>query len=120
MLVSLFRSGPLRHHIAKGYIVAAEDVDRLLTDLAARPPALPAPNGVRLGVRIRPEQGAVWLATGPQWMLDPARRRALVAGLAEGTAALAGAVATRGGPLLPGGRAPAAPGPGRPGAHLAP
>jgi hypothetical protein len=112
VLVSLFRTGPLRHYLAKGYVATADRVGDLLADLVARPPALPAPNGVPLRLRVHPDRGTVWLDTGPQWLLDPGHRRALVTGLAEGTAATAAAVARRGGALVPSGWMPAAGGPG--------
>jgi hypothetical protein len=112
MLASLFRTGPLRHHIAKGYIVHAKDAARLVTELLARPPALPAANGVTFRLSGQADRATVWVDTGAQWLLDPDRRRALVRGLAEGTAALAAAVARQGGALVPNGWTPAAAGPG--------
>ncbi|MEU8003590.1 hypothetical protein AB0B66_20730 [Catellatospora sp. NPDC049111] len=102
MLVSLYRTGPLRHRIRKGFVVAGPD--RIVEAIAATPPELPRITGRRLTVQHSDRAaGVVWLDTGMLWLPDPDVRAELVRGLAEGAAVLAAAVRARGGQLLPGG-----------------
>ncbi|XVV10016.1 hypothetical protein ACQP2X_34940 [Actinoplanes sp. CA-131856] len=108
MLVSLYRVGPLRHVIAKGYVVRSPDAPNVIADLVRRPPELPA--GMRL--RADPDNATVWVDTGPVWLIDAAHRTALTGALSEATASVAVAVSRRRGELVPNGWLPAAGGAG--------
>jgi hypothetical protein len=99
MLVSFSRTGPLRHRILKGFVIAADDPAAVTATVVAR--------GVDLGpLRLYTagrSPGAIWLDTGMVWLTDPEARARLRRTLAEGAAALAGAVRIAGGRLAPGG-----------------
>ncbi|MFE6056743.1 hypothetical protein ACFQ6N_38905 [Kitasatospora sp. NPDC056446] len=122
MLVALYRSGPLRQRLAKGYAVVspsggAPGPARLVEALLARPPRLPAlPTGQPPVLRSSSRTpGALWFDTGRVWLHDPPARAAVAAVLAEAVAAVAGAVRAGGGLLVPSGwhRGAAARGPAR-------
>lgn len=98
MLVSVFRNGPLRHRLYKGYVVCAGDPAAVVRDVLRRPPRLPALLSLR-GSAARP--GGVWIDTGAVWLSDPAHRWELLRSLAEATAALAAAIDRLGGALVP-------------------
>ncbi|MGS2619249.1 hypothetical protein ACVCAH_32710 [Micromonospora sp. LZ34] len=99
MLVSFSRTGPLRHRILKGFVIAAGDPAAVTAAVVAR--------GVELGLlRLHTagrSPGAIWLDTGMVWLTDPLARSRLRQALAAGTASLAAAVRAAGGRLAPGG-----------------
>ncbi|GIF43531.1 KH domain-containing protein [Actinoplanes xinjiangensis] len=102
MLVNVFRDGPLRHLLRKGYVVHAGDPAAVVQELLDRRPALPTLGGTALRLHTdatRP--GLLWIDTGPVWISDPTRRSALRTALAEATAVLAQATAKHGGALVP-------------------
>lgn len=112
MLVSLYRTGPMRHRILKGYVVAAADPERVTDALDAVAGQLPAhPDGRFTLWRDPRARGAVWLDTGMVWLIDRDSRGALRRALTEATVRLAGAVRAHGGRLVPGGWQGAAGGP---------
>ncbi|POX50119.1 hypothetical protein C3489_22985 [Streptomyces sp. Ru71] len=118
MLVTLYRSGPLRQRLAKGYTVVgrSRDKDRYRPDvraaiterLVAKPPRLPTlPAGRPLTLRAVPRApAALWIDTGPVVLHDGPTRRAVAAALSEAVAVVAGAARQAGGLLLPSGWVP--------------
>jgi len=94
MLVSFSRTGPLRHRILKGFVIAADDPTAVTATVVAR--------GVQLGpLRLHTagrSPGAIWLDTGMVWLTDPVARARLRRALGQGTASLAAAVRAAGGP----------------------
>ncbi|MEU3455014.1 hypothetical protein ABZ671_15645 [Micromonospora sp. NPDC006766] len=112
MLVSLYRTGPMRHRIVKGFVVAAADAARVVGSLDAVAGHLPGhPDGRFTLRRDQRAPGVVWLDTGMVWLIDQDSRDALRRALAEATVGLAEAVRARGGRLVPGGWLGAAGGP---------
>jgi hypothetical protein len=99
VLVSFFRTGPLRQRILKGFIVAADDPAAVVRAVEFRPPGL---GSLRLYTEER-SPGTVWLDTGMVWLTDPAVRAGLRRELAQGAVALAAAIRAEGGRLVPGG-----------------
>ncbi|MEU6089977.1 hypothetical protein ABZ865_24840 [Streptomyces sp. NPDC047085] len=118
MLVSLYRSGPLRQRLAKGYMVTGRPRDRdqygletraaLTARLLAKPPRLPVlPTGVPLTLRSIPRApAAVWIDTGHIVLHDQAMRRAVAGALAEAVAVVADETRKAGGLLMPSGWVP--------------
>ncbi|MEV4638078.1 hypothetical protein AB0J80_12075 [Actinoplanes sp. NPDC049548] len=99
MLVSFSRTGPLRHRILKGFVVAADDPATVIAAVVARRPDL---SPLRLYTNDR-MPGAIWLDTGMLWLTDPVARTRLRQTLASGAATLAATVRAAGGRLVPGG-----------------
>ncbi|MBV7700093.1 hypothetical protein [Streptomyces sp. TRM70350] len=108
-LVALYRSGPLRQRIAKGYSVYVPDpgpgrgAAELVAALLANPPLLPTspsgqPYALRGGARTR---AALWIDTGRVSLHDPASRAHVAGALAASVAQVAAEVHRRGGLLLP-------------------
>ncbi|MFF4387229.1 hypothetical protein OG365_03555 [Streptomyces sp. NBC_00853] len=118
MLVTLYRSGPLRQRLAKGYTVIGRSRDRdrygletraaITARLLAKPPRLPVlPTGVPLTLRPVPRAAAaVWIDTGQVVLHDQAMRRAVAGALAEAVAVVAGETQKAGGVLVPSGWVP--------------
>ncbi|AGL18920.1 hypothetical protein [Actinoplanes sp. N902-109] len=97
MLVSIARSGPLRHRILKGFVVAAADP-------AAAVEAVRFNAGDLAGLRLVTSErapGVLWLDTGMVWLSDPDARTDLRQRLAAGAVALAAVVRAAGGRLVP-------------------
>ncbi|MFG3055910.1 hypothetical protein ACGFZP_33855 [Kitasatospora sp. NPDC048239] len=114
MLVSLYRSGPLRQRIAKGYTAVGRPGARtapaqLVDALLARPPQLPRlPGGEPALLRADPRTpGALWVDTGRVSLHDPGARAAVAAGLAESVAVVARSLRKAGALLVPAGWSPA-------------
>lgn len=108
-LVALYRSGPLRQRIAKGYSVYVPEngpgrgAAELVAALLANPPLLPAgPSGgpycLRGSARI---STALWIDTGRVSLHDRAARAHAAGALAASVAQVAAEVHRRGGLLLP-------------------
>lgn len=115
MLVALYRSGPLRQRLAKGYTVVsrsggqADDQLRARASITARllsqPPRLPVlPTGSALVLRGGERSPAtLWIDTGRVVLHDPATRSTVAAALAEAVAVVAEQVGRAGGLLMPSG-----------------
>ncbi|WP_306321590.1 MULTISPECIES: hypothetical protein [unclassified Streptomyces] len=112
VLVALYRSGPLRQRLAKGYSVYVPDAGpgrgaaELVAALCANPPLLPgaAPGAQGCGVHGDPRTpGALWVDTGRVSLHDPAARAYAAGALAAAVAHVAGIVRQQGGMLIPSG-----------------
>ncbi|KPI01933.1 hypothetical protein OK074_5440 [Actinobacteria bacterium OK074] len=109
VLVTLYRSGPLRQRIAKGYGVyvpkprPGAGAAELVAALLASPPPLPAgPSGQSCAVYGGPRTpAALWIDTGRVSLHDPAARAHTAGALAASVAQVAAEVGRRGGLLLP-------------------
>ncbi|MER7583762.1 hypothetical protein [Kitasatospora sp. NPDC097691] len=115
MLVALYRSGPLRQRLAKGYAVVRPSGGgpapaQLVAALVTRPPRLPAlPTGQPPVLRASSRTpGGLWFDTGRVWLHDPPARAAVAAVLAEAVAAVAGGLRASGALLVPSGWHPGA------------
>lgn len=102
MLVSVYRNGPLRNTLGKGYLLAAADRPRMLQSISGDP-ALRAAldrHGMHVCTDARHPAG-LWIGTGPVWLGTAKVRAELLAGFAEVIAALAVTIGREGGLLLP-------------------
>ncbi|MFD5492946.1 hypothetical protein ACFYY3_32140 [Streptomyces sp. NPDC001812] len=120
MLVALYRSGPLRQRLAKGYTVTGRSGDRdrdrdhlqtqasITAHLLSRPPRLPVlPTGSSLVLRGgRRSPTTLWIDTGRVVLHDTGTRSAVAAALAEAVAVVAEQVDRAGGLLMPSGWSP--------------
>lgn len=102
MLVSVYRNGPLRNGLCKGYVLVADDPARARAT-ASRDSGLRAVlDRYRMEVQEDARQPyGLWIDTGPVWLVSAEERASLRTALADVTAALAGAVGRSGGLLLP-------------------
>lgn len=102
MLVSVYRNGPLRNGLCKGYVLVGDDPARVRAT-ASRDPGLRAVlDRYRMEVQEDARQPyGLWIDTGPVWLVSAEERARLRKALADVTAALAGAVGRSGGLLLP-------------------
>ncbi len=102
MLVSVYRNGPLRNGLSKGYILVADDRSRVVEALS-RDPALRAMlDQHRMGVQTDSRHPAgLWVSTGPVWLATREGRATLLAALADVVSTLANAVGRNGGLLMP-------------------
>lgn len=104
MLVKLYRDGPLRQRLAKGYTVAGRDRARALSALVAASRPLPDVLGSPPALRTSPDApGALWIDTGAVWPYDPDSRARAARALAETVAAVARELAAFDCRLLPSG-----------------
>ncbi len=110
MLVKVYRTGPTRQRLQKGYVVVGEKASEIVRHVAqvwsSRAQAL----GVQsISATVDPQQPrAVWLDTGAVWLHTPAARSAVFSQLARAVCALSKVVADCGGHLLPNGVRPVA------------
>jgi hypothetical protein len=97
MLVKVYRHGPTRQRLLKGYIVAAEKSEPVLQEIRQR-----WPHGSSVSLVLSPKQpSCVWLDTGVVWLHTPRARAEVFGQLAEAVSNLGSQVAARGGHLLP-------------------
>ncbi|MFD9123496.1 hypothetical protein [Kitasatospora sp. NPDC059571] len=100
MLVSLYRDGPLRQRILKGYVVAATNPYERIRPMEGQPIVSGEFGQVLVRCDIR-RPGAVWLDSGPVYLYAPQVRARVAGALAQATAALSAEVRSTGGNLLP-------------------
>jgi hypothetical protein len=102
MLVSVYRNGPLRHGLSKGYVMLAGEPARVAEEVARDSSLMSVLGRHRLEIRRDARRpAALWLDTGPVWLADQEARARLRHALADAVAAVADAVARYGGALLP-------------------
>lgn len=102
MLLSVYRNGPLRNGLGKGYILVADDPARVRAAASRTSGLRAALDQYRMQIRGDQRQPfGVWIDTGPIWLVNPEERARLRSALADVTAELARAVADNGGLLLP-------------------
>lgn len=100
MLTRLYRHGPTRQSISKGYVVAGPSPERIVQQVLGEQSSLPGQTAVTL--RAAPRQPTVVrLDTGMASLHTFRARESLFAGLAQAVGALAAGVARAGGMLLP-------------------
>ncbi len=97
MLTGLYRDGPLRQRIRKGYVIVARQPAEVAQHLARRAPA-----GHGWSVRFDDRNPAtVWVDTGFVCLHSPQARARVARRLGDGVAALAGAARKAHATLLP-------------------
>jgi hypothetical protein len=102
MLVSVYRNGPLRNGLGKGYILVADDPARVRAATSRASGLRAALDQHRMQIQEDPRQPfGLWIDTGPVWLVSPEERARLRDALADVTAELVRAVADNGGLLLP-------------------
>lgn len=112
VLVALYRSGPLRQRLAKGYSVYVPEAGpgrgaaELVTALLADPPPLPGAAAGAPGCALRGDPrtpAALWVDTGRVFLHGPGARTYAAGALAAAVAHVAGVVRQWGGMLIPSG-----------------
>jgi len=110
LLMSLYRSGPLRQRLCKGYAVVspqgAVHAAAATAAVLAAPPRLPnVPTGGAIQLRGNGNAPTVlWIDSGRVWLHNSAARAAVTAAIADATAAVAADLHRRGALLVPSGR----------------
>jgi hypothetical protein len=96
MLVKVYRHGPTRQRLLKGYIAASKSSgigENILHDW---------PRDARISLHLDPKQPAcIWLDTGAVWLHTASARAEVFEDLANAATDLAARVGARGGRLLP-------------------
>lgn len=96
MLTQLYRFGPSRQQILKGFVVVGPQPKRALQQALATLP------GAQVDIRIDPRAShCVWVDTGMTWLHTPRARRACFSQMARRVQELARHVQQAGGQLLP-------------------
>jgi hypothetical protein len=102
MLVSVYRDGPLRSGLSKGYVLVTDQPAQVVKTVAQDTRLIAALKLHRM--RVRTDQrhpAAVWIDTGPIWLTDPRARAAMLKALADTVSELAAAVGRCGAALVP-------------------
>lgn len=99
MLTHVYRYGPSRQRILKGFVVAGQQPGRILSQVLKEWPA-PASGALALRTDSR-FPVSVWLDTGLVWLHTPQARSRCFSQLAAATRTLTQAVRKAGGQLLP-------------------
>ena len=102
MLVSVYRNGPLRSGLSKGYILVADDLSRVREAISRDPALCGVLDRYQMRLRTDPRHPvSLWIDTGPVWLATRESRAGLLTALADAISTLAGAVGRSGGQLMP-------------------
>lgn len=101
MLTKVYRYGPARQAILKGYVVAGSEPEKIAEQVVSRQASL-LRRGTGVSLRASPRQAnVIWFDTGFIWLHTPGARAARFAELGEAVGAVASSVRQAGGLLLP-------------------
>ncbi|HEU5075298.1 MAG TPA: hypothetical protein VFU02_14005, partial [Polyangiaceae bacterium] len=100
LLTKVYRWGPARQRLAKGYVLAGANVQQLRDTVVGASQALAQQQGVTLRVDERANH-AVWLDTGLIWLHTTSERERWASQLSRVVKELARHAETAGGRLLP-------------------
>jgi hypothetical protein len=102
MLVGVYRDGPLRSGLGKGYVLVADQPARVMETVARDTSLVSALELHRMRIRTDPRRpAAVWIDTGPVWLSDQQARTTTLKALAHIISELAAAAGRSGAALVP-------------------
>lgn len=110
MLTRLYRYGPARQRVLKGFVVRGADAPRIVSTLVRDGLATDAPGLIS----DRTEPCSIWIDSGPCWLHTERARSSVMSRLGDAAVALSERVAAHGGELLPAALSPEPSGAWRP------